>query len=188
MVLTPLSIPGLSLITPTVHGDARGFFVELFNKQSLADAGLPFDVLQHNRSRSGKNTVRGLHFQWEAPLGKIVQVPRGRAFLVAVDIRPNSPTLGKWESRILSEETHEALHLPAGFASGFCALEEVTEVEYYYDAFYNKDGESVILWNDARLAISWPTEAPILSARDSAADSFDAWLARPEAARFSYAQ
>lgn len=185
MVLTPLRLPGLMHASAKKHGDDRGFFFESLNKRAFEDAGIDFTVHQHNRSRSQAGVVRGLHFQWDKPLAKLIRVARGKALVVAVDIRHDSPTLGEWEARELSEETAEGLFLPAGFASGFCSLADPTEVEYYYDAFYNPDGESNIIWNDSRIGIEWPITDPILSPRDQAAATLDAWLLRPEAQLFS---
>lgn len=186
MVLTPLSLPGLSLISPEVHGDARGFFVEAFNARFLREKGIDFTIVQHNRSRSKAGVIRGIHFQYAPLLGKIIRVSRGKAFVVAVDIRYDSPTLGKWEGRELSEENQEGLHLPSGFGSAFAALEDSTEVEYYYDAPYSKEGESNIIWNDTDLAIAWPTASPILSERDQAAGTLKQWLSRPESRLFRF--
>jgi dTDP-4-dehydrorhamnose 3,5-epimerase len=109
-----------------------------------------------------------------------VRVARGRAFVVAVDIRKNSPTRGKWESRELTEESQEALYLPFGFGSGFCALEDDTEIEYYMSDIYDPSGESNVLWNDPTFTIAWPVSDPLVSDRDKNAQTFEAWLARPE--------
>ena len=143
MELFPTKLAGLVCISPTVLGDSRGFFMEAFNKAAFAKAGITHDVLQHNQSRSQKGVVRGLHFQWEQPLGKLIRVTRGRAFMVAVDIRKNSPTLGGWEAAEFSEENKKMLFAPFGFATGFCALEDDTDVEYYYNTYYNKEGECI---------------------------------------------
>lgn len=180
MEVQPTSLDGLKIISPTVHGDSRGFFMEAFNKNALAAAGIDIDVLQHNQSRSAKDVVRGLHFQWDKPLGKLIRVVRGSAFTVAVDIRKNSKTRGKWEAVELSEENKKLVWAPFGFATGFASLEDITEVEYYYTAFYNQAGESNIIWNDSDIGITWPVENPILSARDAGAQTFSQWLARPE--------
>lgn len=180
--VTPLTLPGLSLLTPTIHGDSRGFLVELFHVPELAAQGIDFKLVRHVRSRSKKGVVRGLHFQWAPPLGKIVRVARGRAFVVAADIRKNSPTRGKWEGRELTEESKEAMHLPFGFGSGFCALEDDTEIEYYMSDIYDPSGESNIIWNDTTIKIDWPVREAdaLVSERDKNAQTFESWLARSE--------
>jgi dTDP-4-dehydrorhamnose 3,5-epimerase len=186
MVLTPRRLKGLYHVLPEVHGDARGFFFEAFNQDTVKSVGIDFNVVQHNQSRSEKGVVRGLHFQWNEPLSKFMRVIRGRAFVVAVDIRHDSPTLGQWEAKELSDENKEGSYASFGFATGFCALTDDTELEYYYDGLYNPAGESNIIWNDTRIGIVWPTEAiPILSPRDAAAGTLDEWLARPESKRIS---
>lgn len=184
MEILPLKLQGLVLLKPTVHGDSRGFFIEAFNKRALAEANIEHEVLQHNQSRSEMGVVRGLHFQWEKPLSKLIRVPRGRAWAVSVDIRSNSPTRGQWEARELSEDNKEILYVPFGFATGFASLEDKTEVEYYYNAFYNKGEESNIVWNDPTIGIEWPITDPILSQRDKDAQSFEQWLSRPESQLF----
>jgi dTDP-4-dehydrorhamnose 3,5-epimerase len=181
MVLTPLRLKGLLHAVPKVHADERGFFVEAFNANVFAEAGITFPIVQHNHSRSKKGVVRGLHFQWDAPLSKYMRVIKGRAFVVAVDIRHDPPTMGQWEGRELNDENKEGIFAPFGFATGFCALSDDTELEYYYDALYNPKGESNIIWNDARIGIAWPEEAvPLLSPRDAGAGTLDEWLSRPE--------
>lgn len=181
MELRPTKLRGLVVIQPTVHGDARGFFMEAFNKRALAEASIEHEVLQHNQSRSQKGVVRGLHFQWDRPLSKVIRVPRGRAWCVAVDIRHDSPTFGQWVAEELSEENKLVMYAPFGFATGFASLEDPTEVEYYYNAFYNQASESTILWNDPSLGIEWPIDDPILSERDKNAQTLEAWSLRPEA-------
>lgn len=180
MHIEQTELPGLKVIQPDVNGDSRGFFMEAFNKRKFAEAGITLEVLQHNQSRSQKGVVRGLHFQWDKPLGKLMRVVRGSAFVVAADIRKDSSTRGKWFSREFSDETKELIWAPFGFATGFCALEDNTEVEYYYNAIYNKDGESNILWSDPDISIDWPIKEPLLSERDQNAQTFAQWFTRPE--------
>ena len=180
MKITHTDLEGLFLIQPTVHVDGRGFFMEVFNAHTFNQVGIGGVFVQHNQSHSPKNVIRGLHFQWDKPLGKLRRVVRGQAYMVAVDIRKNSPTRGKWEAREVSEENKIAFWAPFGFATGFCARTDNTDVEYYYSAFYNKDGESNIVWNDADFAIPWPIRDPILSERHAGAHSFREWLSRPE--------
>jgi len=180
MNVTPLAVKDVVRIEPSVHGDERGFFMEAVNTEALKEHGIDFTMVQHNQSRSQKGVVRGLHFQWNKPLGKIIRVIRGRAFVVAVDIRKGSKTYGKWVGEELSEENKTILYVPFGFASGFYAYADNTEVEYYYSALYNPDGESNILWNDERIGIEWPIDDPVLSERDKNARTLTQWEAAPE--------
>lgn len=176
--LTPLQ--GLVIINPTVFTDERGFFMEVYRKDEFAASKITETFIQENHSSSQKGVLRGLHFQWDKPLGKLIRVISGSAFAVAVDIRKKSPTLGKWFSIALSYENKKAIFVPPGFASGFCALTDPVDVEYQYTALYNKHGESSILWNDPSIGIRWPITHPMLSPRDAQASSFESWLARPE--------
>lgn len=137
--------------------------------------------VQENHSLSKKGVLRGLHFQYDPPLGKMMRVVRGAAFVVAVDIRFNSPTRGKWFGIELSAENQKQLFAPAGFASGFCVTGEVAEVEYHYTVHYNAKGEAAIRYDDTQIAIAWPKKDPIVSDRDQQAMSFAEWLKRPEA-------
>lgn len=180
MKVTPLRIPDVARIEPAVHGDERGFFMEAVNVEKLREHGIDFTIVQHNQSRSQQGVVRGLHFQWDKPLGKIIRVVRGRAFVVAVDIRKSSATYGEWVGEELSDENKTLLHVPFGFASGFYSFVDDTELEYYYSALYNPAGESNILWNDTRIGIHWPTSSPILSERDKGANTFTEWEQTPE--------
>ena len=180
---TPL--PGLWVLHPPVFEDERGFFTEVWKKDRLVGGSLLPEFVQDNHSRSHKGVIRGMHFQWDAPLGKLIRVVRGAAFLVSVDIRKNSGTLGKWFALELSEGNKKQLWAPAGFASGFCALEEPTDVQYKYTAFYNANGESNIRWNDSGVGINWPIEEPILSERDQNALTLEEWLKREESAIFT---
>jgi len=177
-------IKGLYIITPTIHSDDRGFLMEVFHEGKFKEAGIEVKFVQDNQSQSQKNVVRELHFQWDKPLGKLFRVIRGSAFMVAVDIRKNSETLGQWFGEEFNEENKKIIFAPPGFATGFCALEDKTDIQYKYTALYNPDGESNILWNDKRIGIKWPIENPILSERDSAAQTLDEWLIRPESNYF----
>src|SRR5579872_2512621 len=144
------------VLVPEVFEDSRGFFMEVFREDQFKALGLPTQFVQDNHSRSGKDTVRGLHFQWEPPMGKLMRVTLGSAFLVAVDIRSNSPTLGKWAGVIASVENRRQVWAPAGFARGFCVLSETAEIQYKCTGIYNRTGESGILWNDPAIGIDWP--------------------------------
>jgi dTDP-4-dehydrorhamnose 3,5-epimerase len=183
----PTTLSGVLLVKHEVFEDDRGFFWEVFQRDAFARAGLKLDIVQHNHSRSAANVVRGLHFQWEPPMGKLMRVTRGRAFLVAVDIRKGSPTLGKWLGIELGAKDRVQLWAPASFARGFCALEDETEIEYLCTGTYNRSGESGILWNDPDIGIEWPVANPIVSAKDSNAQTLADWMRRPESDVFVYA-
>ena len=169
MKVTPQRIPEVVLIEPTVHGDARGFFFESFHARRYADAGIFLPFVQDNVSRSGKGTLRGLHFQEPNAQGKLVQVLRGEVFDVAVDVRQGSPTFGQWVGVELSEDNRRQLWVPPGFAHGFCVTSELAEFSYKCTEFYAPECEQGIAWNDPDLAIPWPVSAPILSKKDAAA-------------------
>lgn len=155
------------LITPRMWKDARGFFLESFNRAQFAAAGLPIEFVQDNHSRSQLNVLRGLHYQSGKPQGKLVSVIRGKIFDVAVDIRRNSPTFGKWVSVILDDVKRQSLWIPPGFAHGFCAMSEVVDVLYKCTDYYDPPSERGIPWNDPSLGIEWPAERPLLSEKDS---------------------
>ena len=180
MEVQQLLLKGPALIIPDVHGDARGFFMNIYNKDVFAQAGISLDIVEHNQSHSGKGTIRGLHFQWDSPLSKLVRVMHGKAFFVAVDIRKKSPTRAQWVAHELSSENKKLLWVPFGFATGFCTLEENTDLEYYFSAHYNSKGESNIAWNDPDIGILWPIQNPLLSERDKNAQRLKEWFVRPE--------
>lgn len=184
MHVEKLEIAGAYRLTPEVHGDDRGFFMEAYNSASLREIGIELEVLQHNHSRSQAGVLRGLHFQWDQPLDKLVRVISGRAYVVVVDIRKNSPTYKKWIATEASAENKLQVYMPFGCASGFYAYEDGTEVEYYYSAFYNKDGESNIRYDDIDIGISWPEGPYILSERDRTAETLQEWELRPESNLF----
>ena len=179
------SIRDAFVVTPEIFQDERGFFTEVFRKDQLAQFGMG-EVVQFNHSGSVRGVLRGLHFQWDPPMGKFMRVPRGEAFLVAVDIRKGSPTIGKWIGMVASESNRKQLWAPAGFARGFCALSEYAEIQYLCTGIYNSKGESGILWNDAAIGIPWPAADPVLSAKDERAQTLAQWLARPESDYFRY--
>lgn len=160
-------IDGVKIIQPKVFGDARGFFLETYEKnryQEMLDIGL--DFVQDNHSRSSRGVLRGLHFQKVNPQGKLVRVVRGEVFDVAVDIRPDSPTYGAWEGVILSEENKAQFWLPPGLAHGFVVLSDVADFEYKCTDYYNPAHEECLLWNDPAVGIEWPIENPLLSEKD----------------------
>ncbi len=174
------------VLVPDVFQDARGFFMETFREDQFKQHGLPTLFLQDNHSRSVKGVVRGLHFQWEPPMGKLMRVTFGSAFLVAVDIRKNSPTLGKWVGVEASAENRRQVWAPAGFARGFCVLSEAAEIQYKCTGIYNNKGESGIRWDDPAVGVEWPVRDPILSEKDRNAQTLAQWLARPESQNFGY--
>jgi dTDP-4-dehydrorhamnose 3,5-epimerase len=174
------------VLRPEIAGDSRGFFYESFRADAMRALGLPAEFVQDNHSRSTRNVVRGLHCQWDPPMAKLMRVTVGTAFLVAVDIRKGSPTLGQWFGIEASAENRLQIFAPAGFARGACALSDVVELQYKCTAHYNRSGESGILWNDPRIGIDWPVKEPILSGKDRDAQSFDVWLSSPPSDRFRY--
>jgi dTDP-4-dehydrorhamnose 3,5-epimerase len=183
------SIPEVLVIEHEVFEDERGFFMEVHRADHFAEyseLGLPSQFVQLNHSRSMHGVTRGLHFQWDPPMGKLMRVIVGEAFMVAVDIRPGSPTLGRYESIIASASNKLQLWAPASFARGFCTLSDVAEVEYLTSGTYNPDAESGVRWDDPDIGIDWPIARPTLSAKDAATQSLSEWLVRPEARRFRY--
>lgn len=174
------------VLVPEVLEDARGYFMEAYRADKFRELGLPAEFLQENQSYSKKGVLRGLHFQWEPPMGKLMRVTQGTAFLVAVDIRKGSSTLGKSFCREVSAQNRLQVWAPAGFARGFCALSDEVVVQYKCTGIYNPKCESGIRWNDPDLAIPWPVRAPIVSEKDGQARSFADWLASAEAERLAY--
>lgn len=162
-------IPEVVIIEPCVFEDSRGFFMETYQAQKFAEAGITFNFVQDNHSRSTQNTLRGLHYQIHHVQGKLVRVVIGEAFDVAVDIRRSSPTFGKWIGVMLSAQDKRQLWVPPGFAHGFYVVSEWAEVIYKASDFYDPEAERCILWNDPTIGIKWPVpanESPILSAKD----------------------
>jgi len=149
-------ISGLCLITPKVHGDPRGYFMETYSRRDMAEAGLDIEFVQDNQSMSAKGVLRGLHYQISHPQTKLVRVIRGEVFDVAVDLRPGSGTFGKWHGEILSEENKKQFLIPRGFAHGFLVLSETAEFCYKCDDFYHADDEGGLAWNDPKIGIRWP--------------------------------
>ena len=166
MKLIETSLAGAMLIEPKVFGDARGFFYESYNKAAWAQAGLAVDFVQSNVSRSARGVLRGLHYQWPNPQGKLVSVLEGEVYDVAVDIRRGSPTFGKSLGVMLTADNHRHFWLPEGFAHGFCVVSEFATFAYQCTALYDPKADAGIRWNDAALAIDWPVSAPLLSDKD----------------------
>lgn len=149
-------IEGLCVITPAVHGDARGYFMETYNANDMKEAGLDITFVQDNQSMSTKGVLRGLHFQKEFPQLKLVRVVRGCVFDVAVDVRPGSTTFGKWYGVELSAENKKQFLIPRGFAHGFLVLSDEAEFCYKCDDFYHANDEGGLAWNDPEIGIEWP--------------------------------
>ena len=166
----------VKLVIPESFRDQRGFFSEVYRADQFRAAGLPERFMQLNHSGSVKGVVRGLHFQWDPPMGKLMRVTRGEAFLVAVDLRRHSPTVGKWFGVVASEENSYQLWAPACFARGFCVLSDRAEIEYLCTGTYNASAESGILWNDPQMGIDWPVKDPIISDKDRKAQTLRQWL------------
>jgi len=174
------------VVVPEVFQDNRGFFMETFREDQFKALGLPYHFVQDNHSRSVKGVLRGLHFQWDPPMGKLMRVSLGKAFLVAVDIRKGSPTLGKWVGVEASTENRRQVWAPAGFARGFCVLSDVAEIQYKCTGLYNSQGESGIRWDDPEIGILWPLSQVQLSEKDKKAQTLAQWITRPESSRFRY--
>ncbi len=174
MNVIPTAIPDVLIIEPRVFGDDRGFFFESFNQRRFNEAiGREVIFVQDNHSRSAKNVLRGLHYQVVRPQGKLVRVVQGEVFDVAVDIRKNSPTFGRWVGDILSAENKKQLWIPEGFAHGFVTLSEHAEFLYKTTEYYAPDCERCIRWDDAEIGIEWPFAGePLMSDKDRVAVSF----------------
>lgn len=168
MRFTPTTIPDVIVIEPKIFADERGFFLESYQKKSFADTGIPFDFVQDNHSKSQQGVLRGLHYQIQQPQGKLVRVIAGEIFDVAVDIRKNSATFGKWVGDYLSADNKRMLWVPAGFAHGFYVTSPTAEVLYKTTDYYAPQWERSIGWNDPMINIDWPLngKTPILSPKD----------------------
>jgi len=177
---------GVVVVVPEVFEDERGFFMEVFRTDQYKELGLPYEFVQDNHSRSQKGVLRGLHFQWDPPMGKLMRVTYGSAFLVAVDIRKGSPTQGQWFGLEVSAQNKKQVWAPAGFARGFYTLSDFAELQYKCTGIYNNKGESGILWNDPEIGIQWPDTNPSLSKKDQVAQTLAQWLTRPESDNFKY--
>ncbi len=170
MRVQPTAIPDVLIVEPRVFGDARGFFMESWNRRALAEAGLDVEFVQDNHSRSRRSVLRGLHYQIRNPQGKLVRVVAGEVFDVAVDLRASSPTFGRWVGVTLSEENKRLLWVPPGFAHGFLVLSPSADFLYKTTDYYHPEHERTLLWNDAEVGITWPLdgEQPQLAAKDAA--------------------
>lgn len=163
------ALPGVCILEPDVHGDARGYFFESFHAGKFAALGLELRFAQTNVSRSARGVLRGLHYQWPQPQGKLVSVLEGEVWDVAVDIRRGSPTFGRWTAASLSAANHQLFWIPEGYAHGFCVLSDNATFMYQCTALYDARADAGLRWNDEALAIAWPLTTPILSAKDSIA-------------------
>ena len=159
-------LPGAVVIEPQVFGDARGFFYESYHEAKYRDAGIDHRFVQSNVSRSARGVLRGLHYQWPNPQGKLVSVLEGEVYDVAVDIRHGSPTFGQSVGVMLTAENHRHFWIPEGFAHGFCVVSEFAIFSYQCTALYDPKADAGIRWNDAALGIDWPISEPLLSDKD----------------------
>lgn len=167
VVQTPIA--GVLLVKPKVWGDQRGYFVETWQQQRYAAAGIEQPFVQDNHSMSARGTLRGLHYQKTRPQGKLVYVSLGSVFDVAVDIRRDSPTYGKWFGVELSQQNQWQMWVQPGLAHGFVVTSEISHFHYKCTDYYCPEDEAAIRWNDPTLGIDWPVDAPLLSAKDQAA-------------------
>ena len=173
MEVTKTRVDGVLLIKPKVFGDERGYFVETYQKERYSEIGITHTFVQDNHSMSRRGILRGLHYQTKHPHGKLVMVSLGAVFDVAVDIRLDSPTFGKWFGAILSQENQHQLWIPPGLAHGFLVLSDIAHFHYKCTDFYDPKNEASILWNDPELNIEWPfAEDVVLSQKDMNALSF----------------
>jgi len=186
MKIESVHLGAVAVLVPEIFQDQRGFFLEEFRADQFKELGLPFQFVQENHSGSVRNVIRGLHFQWNPPMSKLMRVLRGTAYLVAVDIRKNSPTLSQWYGIEASDKNRKQLWAPAGFARGFCVLSDFAEIQYMCTGIYNPKGESGIRWNDPDIGLKWPISHPILSDKDTNAQSLSEWLASKESYNFIY--
>jgi len=169
MTFTPLALPGVTLLEPALHGDARGWFCEMYSEKTLAEIGITAKIVQDNRSYSAKKgTLRGLHCQAQPRAqGKLVSCLRGAILDVAVDARRDSPTYMQWVSAELTQENRRQLWIPRGCLHGFVTLTDDVEVFYKVDAFYSPEHDRSVRWNDPAFGVAWGVEEPILSAKDA---------------------
>jgi len=169
------NIEGLKVITPTVHGDARGYFMEVYNANDFREAGIDVEFVQDNQSASKRGVLRGLHFQKEFPQDKLVRVVRGEVYDVAVDLRAGSPTFGQWYGVLLSEENKKQFFVPKNFAHGFLVMSDYAEFAYKCSDFYHPNDEGGVMYNDPDIGVEWPIAEDmeiLLSDKDKKQQSF----------------
>lgn len=182
-----LHLDEIVVLVSEIFEDERGYFMETFRSDKFSDLGLPKEFVQDNQSRSRKGVIRGLHFQWDPPMGKLMRVVAGSAFLVAVDIRKGSPTVGQWFGLEVSAENRRQVWAPAGFARGMCVTSDYAEIQYKCTALYRSKGESGIRFDDPEIGIQWPQVGGyLLSERDRNAQSLGQWLASPNSGFLTY--
>ncbi|MFC4726838.1 dTDP-4-dehydrorhamnose 3,5-epimerase [Coralloluteibacterium thermophilus] len=169
MKLIETALPGCTVIEPAVFGDARGFFFETWNAERFGEHALPTRFVQSNVSSSARGVLRGLHYQWPRPQGKLVSVLEGEVFDVAVDIRRGSPHFGRWAGVVLSAENRRQFWIPEGFAHGFAVLSERALFSYLCTDVYVREADAGLRWNDPSIGIDWPVTDPLLSDKDAAA-------------------
>jgi dTDP-4-dehydrorhamnose 3,5-epimerase len=179
-------IKDLIIVKPGLFKDDRGFFSEVYRKDQFEWLGLPGEFVQLNHSASTRNVIRGLHFQWDPPMGKLMSVTVGSAYFMAVDIRKDSPTLGKHFGIEVSADNKLNIWAPAGFARGYCVMSEYAEIQYLCTGLYNNDCEAGISWDDPELGIDWPIKDPVLSVKDSNLQTLAQWLEKDESNHFNY--
>lgn len=169
MKIIETSLPGCLVVEPKVFGDARGYFYESYNRSKFNEMGIDVDFVQSNVSRSARGVLRGLHYQWPHPQGKLVSVLEGEVYDVAVDIRRGSPTFGKWAGVMLTAENHRHFWIPEGFAHGFCVVSEHATFSYQCTDLYNAQADGGVRWDDPAIGVDWPLSDPLLSDKDSKA-------------------
>ncbi len=167
MKVSDTTLPGVKLIEPRVFGDERGWFLETWRHERYQEAGIAHAFVQANASSSRRGVLRGLHFQWPEPQGKLVWVSYGRVLDVAVDIRPQSPHFGRWAAAELDDRNHHQLWIPEGFAHGFLVLSEQACFNYLCTRPYRAEFDRSIAWNDPQIAVDWPIDKPDLSTKDA---------------------
>jgi len=182
-------IKDLYVIEPTVFGDSRGYFMESYSKRDFFEAGLTMEFVQDNESKSKKGVLRGLHFQTKHTQGKLVRVVKGEVFDVAVDLRDGSPTFGKWEGILLTEENKKQFYVPEGFAHGFLVVSDEAVFQYKCTDYYAPEYDGGILWNDPDIGVKWPLEGideVLLSEKDKVQQNFEAFVKKENPFRSSY--
>ena len=168
MIFEPTALPEVIRVTPRVHRDARGFFLETWQRDRWAESGIDLEFVKDNHSRSAEGVLRGLHMQVEHPPGKLVRCVEGEVYDVAVDVRPDSATFGRWVGETLTAENFVQLWVPPGFLHGFCVVSETAQVEYKCTELYHPEDELGVIWNDPDVGVAWPVGTPTLSAKDAA--------------------
>ena len=173
MNVVDMPMRGVLVLEPRVFKDDRGFFLETYRQDRLAEAGITHPFVQANQSRSVRNTLRGFHWQWRRPQAKLVRVVTGTIYDAVVDLRRRSPTFGQWCGVQLSGENFRQLYVPVGYAHGFYVMSDHADVEYLCSDYYDPGGEAGLLWNDPQVGVEWPTDWPLLSEKDASNPPLD---------------